>query len=205
MSRLLKGLTWRSAIKTFAPIAPNQVNITPILEAARLAPSSFGLQPYNIHVVTNNDLKIKLREVSYDQPQVTECSHLLIFTARRDVSESIERFIKSADVEKAAPEHADTLRKCFVSTLDSNGYLTWSTTQAFIAFGLSVAAAAEMEIGACPMTGFDPDGVHKVLGLPASENPVAYLAVGSTLDKNQDDGVRVKLRLKLEDLAQFHH
>eukprot|EP01034_Spumella_vulgaris_P021696 gene21696-27746_t len=69
----------------------------------------------------------------------------------------------------------------------------------------NVAAAAEMEVGACPMSGFEPDGVHRVLNLPSSEHPVAYLAIGSILDKNQDDGVRVKLRLKLEDLAQYHH
>lgn len=67
---LIPGLKWRSALKTFKPIEPTKVNIEPVLEAARLAPSSFGLQPYNIHVVTNPELKKSLREVSFDQPQV---------------------------------------------------------------------------------------------------------------------------------------
>src|SRR4051812_46029511 len=66
---IIKGLMWRSALKHFAPIQPHLVQIEPILEAARLAPSSFGLQPYNIHVVTNKDVKSKLREVSYNQTQ----------------------------------------------------------------------------------------------------------------------------------------
>lgn len=69
-SALIQSLSWRSALKSFSPIAPSQVNIQPILEAARLAPSAFGVQPYHIHVVSDPELKTKLREVSYDQPQV---------------------------------------------------------------------------------------------------------------------------------------
>ncbi len=135
---------------------------------------------------------------------MTECSHLLVFAARRDVHESIERFIKSADVDVVAPEYARSLRSCYVSTLDSEGYLTWSTQQAHIALGLSVAAAAELEIGSCPMTGFEPLGVHKVLGLSQAEHPVAYLAVGSTLDGGDPDPTRVKCRLAMDDLVQWH-
>jgi hypothetical protein len=69
-SALIQSLSWRSALKSFAPISPNMVNIQPILEATRLAPSAFGVQPYHIHVVSDPELKTKLREVSYDQPQV---------------------------------------------------------------------------------------------------------------------------------------
>ncbi len=69
---ILEGLLWRSAIKSFAPVPPATVNVNNVLEAIRLSPSSFGVQPYDIHVVTDVDLKAKLREVSYDQPQVRE-------------------------------------------------------------------------------------------------------------------------------------
>lgn len=224
---LVHSLNWRSALKSFAPIAPELVQLQPILEAARLAPSSFGLQPYNIHVVVNKDVKSELRKVSFDQPQalivhtffkfclyfvlctfvpplqVTECSHLLVFAARSDVEGTIERFIKSAEVGKSAPDYAASLRKCFVSTLDSKDFLSWSTNQAYIALGLAVAAAADSRIGSCPMTGFEPEGVNKVLGLPSNEHAVAYLAVGSHLD-TEPDGGRVKLRLKIDDLVEYH-
>lgn len=78
---LIPGLKWRSALKTFKPIEPTKVDIGPVLEAARLAPSSFGLQPYNIHVVTNPELKKELGEVSFGQPQVCRtvvCSDILL-------------------------------------------------------------------------------------------------------------------------------
>ncbi len=76
-STLIQSLQWRSALKSFAPISPSAVNIAPILEATRLAPSSFGAQPYDIHVVSNPELKTKLREVSYNQAQVTISLYIL--------------------------------------------------------------------------------------------------------------------------------
>lgn len=128
---------------------------------------------------------------------------MLIFTARSDVNGTIERFIRSAEVETKTPDYAASLRKCYVSTINSTEFLAWSTNQAFIALGLAVGAAAEMEIGHCPMSGFDPPGVHRVLGLPENEHPVAYLAIGSDLDVDSDP-LRVKCRLNIEDLAQWH-
>ena len=71
VSLLVKSLVWRAALKTFLPIDPVAVNVAPILEATRLAPSAFGVQPYDIHVITDPELKTQLREVSYDQAQVS--------------------------------------------------------------------------------------------------------------------------------------
>jgi len=67
---LSKSLRWRQALKHFVPVSPDKVNIQPVLEAIQLSPSSYGIQPYNLHVVTSQDVKLKLRAVSYDQPQV---------------------------------------------------------------------------------------------------------------------------------------
>lgn len=67
---LINSMMWRSALKTFKKVNPSSVNIEPILESIRLSPSSFGIQPYQVHVISNQDLKTKLRAVSYDQPQV---------------------------------------------------------------------------------------------------------------------------------------
>lgn len=72
VSLLVKSLLWRSALKSFFPIDPVAVNVLPILEATRLAPSAFGVQPYDIHVITDPQLKTDLREVSYNQAQVNQ-------------------------------------------------------------------------------------------------------------------------------------
>ncbi|RYG69111.1 hypothetical protein EON64_03545 [archaeon] len=73
---LLNSLLWRSALKSFHPIAPSLVNIQPILECIRWAPSSNGVSPYDIHVVTDDSLKKALREASFDQPQVSNHAYV---------------------------------------------------------------------------------------------------------------------------------
>ena len=67
---LVNSLMWRSALKTFKKVNPSSVNIEPVLESIRLSPSSFGIQPYQVHVISNQEMKTKLRAVSYDQQQV---------------------------------------------------------------------------------------------------------------------------------------
>lgn len=134
--------------------------------------------------------------------QVEECSHLLVFCARKFASESVERFIKFAEVEEKAAPYADALRSN-VSPMPDDKFLQWSTNQAFIALGVACTAAADARIGACPMSGFVPDDVHRVLKLPANQWPVAYLAVGSHLD-NQEDPNRLKFRLPSSALYTWH-
>lgn len=70
MTSLIKSLLWRSALKSFVPIAPELVNVKPILEAIQWSPSAFGVQPYNVHVVSDPKLKEELYPVSYNQAQV---------------------------------------------------------------------------------------------------------------------------------------
>jgi nitroreductase / dihydropteridine reductase len=134
--------------------------------------------------------------------KVTECSHLLVFCARNDASPTIERFIKAAGVEAKAPDYATALRANF-SSLTTEQFLAYATNQAFIALGVAVTAAADARIGACPMSGFIPQDVHRVLQLPANQWPVAYLAIGSQLD-GQNSPQIMKFRLPTETLYTFH-
>ena len=132
---------------------------------------------------------------------MTECSHLLVFCARKDPSGSVERFIKECDVDTQAPDYATALRKS-VSTMSPGEFLSWSTGQTFLALGVGVTAAADARIGACPMNGFVPQDVHRVLQLPDNQWPVAYLAVGSTLD-GAAEGEKERLKLRLPHDALF--
>lgn len=98
ITKFLESLSRRRALKSFtrngAPL-----DITPILEAARLAPSSFGVQPYFIHVVTSPELKQAIYPIAYSQDQIIESSHLLIFSARSDSNEAVERYLKDSATE----------------------------------------------------------------------------------------------------------
>jgi nitroreductase/dihydropteridine reductase len=133
--------------------------------------------------------------------QVTDCSHLLIFCARNDPDGCVERIIQSADIENIAPPYAASL-KTSISSMTKEECQAWASNQAFIALGLGVAAAAELRISSCPMGGFVAADVHKVMQFPDNQWPVAYFAIGSSLDLPETD--RTKLRLKTSDLFEFH-
>jgi nitroreductase / dihydropteridine reductase len=184
------SLEWRRAVKHFGQ---GEVDIAPIVEAMMNAPSSFGLQPYKILAITNKELKEKLKPVSYNQGQVTECQALFILCARTDVEARAEEYLKAND---AASGVADMLRG-FVAYLPDK--TAWAARQAYIALGFGLAAAAEHRIASCPMEGFQAAEVSKILELPSNLVPVVYLAVGEAI---QEDGTHPRFRFTESDLLQ---
>ena len=183
------NLEWRRAVKHFGS---GDVDTTPIVEAMMNAPSSFGLQPYKILAITNKELKEKLKPVSYNQSQVTECQTLFILCARTDVEARAEEYLKATG--------AETMRDMLMGFL---GYLpdktAWAAKQAYIALGFGLAAAAEHKIASCPMEGFNGVEVSKILELPETLVPVVYLAVGEATD---EDGTYPRFRFAESDLLQ---
>jgi len=185
----LENLEWRRAVKHFGPGA---VETESIVKAMINAPSSFGLQPYKIYAVQNKEIKEKLKPVSYNQPQVTECHTLFVLCARKDVEVRAEEYLKATG--------AETMRGMLMGFLS---YLpdktAWSTKQAYIALGFGLAAAAEAKIASCPMEGFNSEEVAKILELPESLTPVVYLAVGQSVE---EDGTYPRFRFPTSDLLQ---
>lgn len=194
----LQSLSWRRALKHFTPQHLSLGQINCVLEAARLAPSSFGIQPYYIHVISNKEVKERLFSASYNQAQITECSHLLVFTARNDAKEAVQNFIKASNVSEGYARMLDS-----VASMDSAEFLAYATNQAFLSLGFALAAAADAGLGSCPMTGFIPSQYHKCLGLPPNEVPVALLALGYAPEDDKVANHHPKFRFKLEDLVKF--
>lgn len=182
------NLEWRRAVKHFGS---GEVDTTPIVEAMVNAPSSFGLQPYKIIAVSNKELKEKLKPVSYNQSQVTECQTLFILCARTDVEARAEEYLKVAGAEAMR----DMLMG-FVSYLPDK--TAWATKQAYIALGFGLAAAAEYKIASCPMEGFNGVEVAKILELPSTLVPVVFLAVG---EATEEDGTHARFRFPDSDLV----
>lgn len=183
------NLEWRRAVKHFGP---GEVDTHPIMDAMINAPSSFGLQPYKIVAVTNKDVKEKLKPVSYNQGQVTECHTLFVLCARTDVEVRAEEYLKATG--------AETIRGMLMGFLS---YLpdktAWAAKQAYIALGFGLAAAAEHKIASCPMEGLQSAEVAKILDLPATLVPVVYLAVG---EATNEDGTYPRFRFSESDLVQ---
>ena len=147
-----------------------QEKVDAILEAAYLAPSSSGLQPFEIIVVTNADLKNKIKDIAYGQTQITDCSHLLIFVAWDNyTTERIGEVFTRTVAERGVPadsmdEYKNRLTTNYVARTAEQNF-AHTARQAYISFGIAIAAAAELKVDSTPMEGFDNAALDELLNL----------------------------------------
>lgn len=169
---LLAALNWRYATKQFDPARTIPAEDWRVLEESlRLAPSSFGIQPWKFVVVETPALRAKLREASWGQSQVTEASHLVVLAVKQAVDAAhLDRyFADTAKTRGVAVESLAGFRKVidgFAANMAKAGKLEiWSAKQVYIAAGQFMAAAAVMGIDTCPLEGIDPAKYDDLLGL----------------------------------------
>lgn len=173
MSSIIESLNWRAAIKSYdatKKLTDTQLNI--LLESIRLAPTSYGLQAMSVLVVTDPEVRTKLRAAAWDQPQVTDASHVLIFAVPTALSSTdVERYMQ--DVVATRGVTRESLQGFYdmivrvVGSNDAAGNTVWAAKQAYIALGVLLTAAAIEKIDASPMEGFDPKQFDEILGLSA--------------------------------------
>lgn len=167
---LIESLNWRYATKKMNGQPVSQDKVDQIIEAARLAPTSSGLQPFRIIVITNQELKEKLVPASYNQAQIADCSHLLVFAAFDNYTEDrINNVFAHTHKERGTPpESTADYQKMLVNmyvprTAETN--FNHAARQAYIGFGIALAQAAELKVDATPMEGFDAAQYDEILGL----------------------------------------
>lgn len=170
----LEYLKWRRSEKGFLPAdtVHHPPDINPILNAAMEAPSCYGLQPYKIIVITSDTVKRALSTVTYNQPQISQCTHLLVFCARTDLEDRIADYARRTGIRE---EMVNTLNE-IVASLSHPTH--WAKHQAYLALGFALAAATEKKISTCPIMEFSPDGIAATLNLHHSLVPAALLAIG---------------------------
>lgn len=167
---LLEDLKWRYAAKKMNGKTIPQEKLDYILEAARLAPSSSGLQPYKIFVITNKELLQKIKPVAWDQSQIVDASHVLVFAAWDGYTlDRIESVFNYTMDERGLPhETMDAYKEKLwgmYEPLSQEWQANHAAKQAYISFAMAIAAAAEQKIDATPMEGFTPEAVDELLGL----------------------------------------
>ncbi|MEN8817228.1 MAG: NAD(P)H-dependent oxidoreductase [Nonlabens sp.] len=167
---LLERLNWRYAAKAMNGEKVPQEKIDRILEAARLAATSSGLQPFEIVVITNQEVKEKIRPVAWNQSTVTDCSHLLVFAAWDTYTEKRinEAFDLVNEVRGFKNEGWEAYRQKLLGMYpqqDKEVSFEHASKQAYIAFTHAMIAAAFEEVDATPMEGFDAKEVDEILGL----------------------------------------
>ena len=185
MSTLLDKMQWRYAAKKMdATKAVSQDKVNRIIEAARLAPTSSGLQPFEVIVVTNKDIRVQIQAVANNQAQVTEGSHLLVFAAWDTyTADRINHHFDLTNAERGGTNegwenYRQMLLKSYPSR-DAQVNFEHAARQAYIGLGASLIAAAFEEVDSTPMEGFVPKSVDDILGLgPKGLRSVALLPLG---------------------------
>lgn len=167
---IIQSLEWRYASKRMTGTRVPQEKVENILEAIRLAPSSMGLQPYSVLVIEDEDLKKQIRPIAYNQPQIEESSHLLVFAAWATITpEQIGEYIRHTatvrNVPEASLEEFKQILLNMVKNRTPEQNFDWSARQAYIAFGTALVAAAVEKVDTTPMEGFDNAALDELLQL----------------------------------------
>lgn len=207
---ILDLLKWRYATKKMNRKVVEQDKIDRIIEAVRLAPTSSGLQQFELIVVTNQELKDQIRAVSWNQSVVSDCSHLLVFAAwdTYTADRINAAFDLVNDVRGVKNEGFEAYRQQLLKTYpqrDPEVNFQHAARQAYIAFAMAIVQAAEDKVDATPMEGFDPAALDKILGLrelglrSAVVLPVGYRDADSDWNANLQ-----KVRKPIKDFVRFY-
>jgi nitroreductase len=186
-----------------------QEKIETILEAIRLAPTSSGLQPFEVFVVTNDETKSSIKEIAWNQPQVTDCSHLLVFAAWDHYTEDRINhvFDLTNKIRGFKNEGWENYRQMLLSSYpqkEAETNFEHAARQTYIAFMAAITQAAYEGVDSTPMEGFDPNALDKILGLRQKGLRSTLLLPLGYKDADKDWLANlVKVRKPIEELVTF--
>lgn len=208
MTNIIKALEWRYATKKFDPAKKvPEKDVEELLEVLRLAPSSFGLQPWKFLVIKNPQIRQKLCEAAWNQPQVTDASHLIVLCARTDVDEKfVKHFVEAiAQTRKVPVESLNGYQDIMVGSMSSKTEqvrIDWSKKQVYLALGMLLEAAALNGIDAAPMEGFDPQKYDEILNLKNEHATTAVLCALGYRAEDDPAAKQAKVRFPKEEVVE---
>jgi nitroreductase len=168
---LNSALRWRYATKKFDPTRMiDEALVDSILESGNLAATSYGLQPYQLVVLQDRDLREELVASSFGQRQVVDASHLIVIAIRTNLNEEyIRQFIQYKEAQRHLPAGSLTaygeIMAAQIMGMREPARLNWAARQAYLVMGTMLAACAVAQVDACPMEGFVADEVNAKLNL----------------------------------------
>lgn len=169
-SSYIDNLEWRYATKKFANKKIPQADMEILKRSLQLSASSYGLQPYVFLIIESKNIKAELCKSAYNQVQVEDCSHLVVFCSKKQVSEhDIDLHIKNISEirnvsEDSLLKHSQMLKTNF-KNISSESQSNWTTKQVYLALGNLLSACAYLKIDACPMESFDLEKFNNILNL----------------------------------------
>ncbi|WP_394975549.1 NAD(P)H-dependent oxidoreductase [uncultured Croceitalea sp.] len=171
MKNILENRTWRYATKKFDSTKKiSDKDFELLLESVRLSASSYGLQPYKIFVISNTEIREKLKPVSWGQSQITDASHLIVFANQTTFGEELvnnylNNVSETRDIPAEGLKDYGSFMKSKLMDLPNETKKVWTAKQVYIALGNLMQAAAELKIDTCPMEGFEVEKYDEILGL----------------------------------------
>ncbi|MDD2328853.1 MAG: NAD(P)H-dependent oxidoreductase [bacterium] len=187
---IIEPLKWRYATKRMTGEKIPEKDLESILEALRLTPSAYGLQPYSVVLTENRELLQQIFEQSCPQVVLQQCSHLLIFKAKKQLDEAcVEEYLEEfRRVRNASDAHIDGYREKIQRVINDPAINTfnWSTHQTYLALGYATFAAALLGIDATPIEGFDPKALNRLLALNEEEEETVLMLTLGYRDTGED-------------------
>jgi nitroreductase len=203
---IINAFNWRAAVKSYSKEKlVDQKDLDTILEAGRMAPTAYGLQPFRIVEVKSKELREKLLPAAFGQKQVVEAPNLFVITAVKNVNkEYIRKFVElTASVRGTTVEALKGFEDMMIGDIDSRSdeeKIKWAGRQAYLAFGAMLETAALLGVDAGPMEGFNVAQVNEILGLDKlGLHALGLMALGYR--ENDDYSKMPKVRFAKEDLV----
>lgn len=202
---LIDTLNWRYAAKRMTSEKVSDEKVNEILEAINLTATSAGMQPFRILVITNPEIKQQLQAASFN-PQVSESSHLLVFSSYTHVSQAhVDEYISLiANTRNIPVESLNDFKEKLsgLASMPEEFIKTWASKQAYIALGTAIVAAANLKVDSTPMEGFDNAAFDEILGLKEKGlQSAVILALGYRNEEADSYAKAKKVRIPLEELT----
>ena len=201
----MDAMNFRHACKLFDENRKiNDADMRYILETARLSPSSFGMEGWKFLVITNQQLKEKLRVVCWDQPQITTCSHLVVVLAAinplKIQSGTPQKRFQRRDLPQEMIERYIGVYENYTKAIgDDKSIFAWSARQTYIAAANMMMAASFIGIDSCPIEGFEKDRVDEILKLDTKEFQTSLILPFGYRVKPQPK----KIRLSFDEIVKY--
>ena len=206
---LITQLRWRYAVKKFDRARKVPADQWQALEEALvLTPSSWGLQPWKFFVISDQALKDKLVPISWNQRQLADCSHVVVFAIKKDLAAAdIDRYLaRVTEVQGTPVEKLAGFRKMLMSSFspppEEFDVNQWASLQVYIALGNFMTSAAVLGIDTCPMEGIEPAKYDELLGLSAKGYGTVVVCVAGYRAADDKYAVMPKVRFKHEDVVE---
>jgi nitroreductase len=202
----MEALQWRYATKLFDPSKRvTQEDLTTLKQAVRLSASSYGLQPYKVLVISDSEIREKLRPACWNQPQITDASHVFVIAGKKDFDKSlIDSYLDLVSSTRNLPldslEGYGDFMKSKLLDLPQESKASWASHQAYLAAGNLLSAAAALQIDTCPMEGFERDKVDAILNLEAQGLTTALIIPVGYRSEADETQFYTKVRRTPEEL-----